>query len=72
MADWSEVETGVLLELYQEHDVPSDSLIADAEALDAFVERLNARLGGSALTTDDVANRLLLLRKNGDLPRLRR
>jgi len=72
MADWSEVETEVLQQLYQEHDVPSDSLIADAEDLDAFTERLNARLVGSAFTTDDIANRLLLLRKNGDLPRLRR
>lgn len=72
MKRWSNEHTEGLIELYREHDVPSDSLVADAEALDAFTQQLNRRLGGTDFAVEDVAKKLFSLRKAGRLPRLQR
>jgi len=72
MTEWSEQHVEILKALYEENDVPSDSLIGDGAALSRFAQEVNRRLGGAALSDEEVAEELLRLRKGGKLPRLRR
>jgi hypothetical protein len=72
MKRWSKEHTDALIGLYREHNVPSDSLVADAEVLDAFTQQVSRRLGGTDFADEDVAKKLFSLRKAGRLPRLQR
>ncbi|HUW82740.1 MAG TPA: hypothetical protein VMZ31_08095 [Phycisphaerae bacterium] len=72
MTGWSEQHVETLKTLYEENDVPSDSLIGDGTALSRFTQELNRRLGDAAFSDEEVADELFRLRKDGKLPRLRR
>ena len=62
-----------LKRLYKETDIPSDRLIKDRTALDAFAAALNGRTRRNiAFSAEEVADQLLRLRKAGKLPRIRR
>ena len=72
MTVWSNRHAEALVELYEQNDVPSDSLIGDGSALTSFTAALNRRLGDATFTEEDVAAKLLALRKAAKLPRLRK
>jgi len=71
MEKWSDTEIEKLKLWYQQNNVPSDQLIKDKDALDKFTEWFNKELGCDK-TSKDVAGQLLILRKKGVLPRLRK
>ena len=60
-----------LKQLYLEFDTPADRVLSNPELAEQFFSRVSDRMGVS-LERQMVFNRLLNLRKNGDLPRLRR
>ena len=73
MENWEESQVEVLFRLYVENDMPSDQLISEEDALNSFVCKLNERIGHpDHFSCEDVAQKLLSLRKAGKLPRIRR
>jgi hypothetical protein len=73
MGNWTETQTRELKDLYVEANVPSDQLLKDKTTLDTFVRTFNSRLDGNAeFTAEEMASKLLRLRKSGKLPRIRR
>ena len=73
MGNWTETQTRELKDLYVEVNVPSDQLLKDKTALGTFVRTFNSRLDGKAeFTAEEIASKLLRLRKSGKLPRIRR
>ena len=72
MVTWKSVETETLKKLYVENDVPSDRLIKSSKNLARFTGTFNQHLDNkSDFTEEQVADKLLKLRKSGKLPRLR-
>jgi len=65
-------EEEVLKNLYVEFDIPSDSLIKDKDSLSKFTTTFNERLPNApGFTDEEVATKLLRVRKSGNLPRIR-
>ncbi len=60
-----------LRQLYLEFDTPADRVLTNPQLAELFFNRVSDRMGVS-LEREAVFKRLLNLRKNGDLPRLRR
>ena len=73
MVTWTNEEIEELKKLYVENDIPSDALIKDKTALLNFTSNLNNILpsNNTSFSEQDVADKLLSLRKSGKLPRLR-
>ena len=67
---WTEESIEELKKLYIETDIPSDTLIKESDSLASFTCELNARLLKS-FTKEDVATKLLSVRKKGNLPTIR-
>lgn len=61
-----------LVRTYEGFDVPVDQFIGDDGLTDAFVTAVRAEAGDPNLATQEVMRRLVSLRKQGRLPRLRR
>lgn len=73
MSNWNTVAVEVLVNLYVETNIPSDPLIKDYSVLCGFTATLNSRLDSQEnFTTEEVASKLMSIRKAGRLPRLRR
>ena len=73
MAKWSANEIEELKNLYKTNNLPSDQLIKDKTALESFAKILNSRLKRETpFTPEEIADRLLRIRKSGKLPRIRR
>jgi hypothetical protein len=73
MADWGARKIEQLKRLYKETNAPGDQLIKDKAALEKFTGAFNQRVGPSAnYVPEEVADRLLKLRKSGKLPRIRK
>ena len=72
MAEWTDFAVEELGKLYVETDVPSDSLIKDKNLLSNFTVTLNSRLGNDDdFNIEEVATKLLQIRKSGKLPTIR-
>ena len=72
MVKWEYETTEELKRLYIETDTPSDTLIKDKKGLSDFTQTLNTRLSNMEdFAEEEVASKLLSLRKSGKLPRLR-
>ena len=72
MVKWEYETTEELKKLYIETDTPSDTLIKDKKGLSDFTQTLNTRLSNMEdFAEEEVASKLLSLRKSGKLPRLR-
>ncbi len=72
MLKWEYETTEELKKLYIETDIPSDTLIKDKKGLSDFTQTLNTRLSNMEdFAEEEVATKLLSLRKSGKLPRLR-
>lgn len=72
MSKWTQEEIDVLISLYGANNVPSDELIKDQSALSAFINEFNKRSKNANRSSKEIADKLLNLRKSGQLPRLRR
>ncbi len=73
MANWSSATEQKLKDVYVEFNIPSDTLIADETLMSKFVERFIASSGCSVdFSAKSIAEKLLSLRKKGELPRLRK
>jgi len=57
---------------YEAFNVPVDQFIGDAELTDAFVAAVSSRTGVAISDSPAIMRRLVNLRKQGRLPRLRR
>lgn len=72
MEKWTNEQREELKKLYIKTNVPSDSLIKNAEALSHFTNTLNAHLAcQSFFAPEQVASELLRIRKSGKLPKIR-
>ena len=72
MEKWDNKEIEELKRFYKENDVPSDQLVKDKSALDAFTSSFNIKLGPRTdFSSKEVADQLFKLRKGGKLPRIR-
>ena len=72
MEKWDVEQIEELKNLYIETDIPSDSLIKDKTALANFTKRLNLKFGNNNnFTEEEIADKLLSLRKSANLPRIR-
>ena len=72
MGNWNTDEIEALKQAYVENDIPSDSLVMDKDALDAFTHKFNERIASiKVFDSEEIADRLLKLRKNKKLPRIR-
>ena len=60
-----------LQQLYLEFDTPADRVLSNPRLAEMFFARVRDRMG-APLERETVFNRLLTLRKSGNLPRLRR
>jgi hypothetical protein len=60
----------LITETYILLDIPSDTLVRTPRYLDAFVRLLPER--HRPVESEELARRIITLRKNGSLPRLRR
>lgn len=73
MGKWKNEQIETLIQLYIEHNTTSDKLISDENSLKNFVSKLNSKIKNTeCFTAEDVANKILSLRKAGKLPRIRR
>ena len=73
MGKWKNEQIEALINLYREHDMTSDKLISDESSLKSFVSKLNGRIKSTeCFTAEEVAEKILSLRKAGKLPRIRR
>ncbi|NLW84691.1 MAG: hypothetical protein GXY41_09875 [Phycisphaerae bacterium] len=72
MEKWCQEEIDALVKLYENNDIPSDSLIKDKIALSRFSASFNDEFKNKPRTEKEIAGKLLGLRKSGRLPRLRR
>ncbi|OHB55286.1 MAG: hypothetical protein A2Y07_11020 [Planctomycetes bacterium GWF2_50_10] len=70
MARWSVQQTEQLRDLYVKTNITSDDLIKEQSRLDMFTKELNAQTG-TIFSTEEVAGKLLRLRKSKKLPRIR-
>jgi hypothetical protein len=61
-----------LVAAYEEFNVPVDGFFGDERLTQAFVATVAGRLGAMDLDAQEVMRRLINLRKQGRLPRLRR
>ncbi len=61
-----------LKHLYRETNVPADRLATSPELRETFAAKFRARTGQASTATDEVIRLLLRLRKQRQLPRLRR
>jgi len=71
MGKWDDTEIEKLKLWYQQNNMPSDQLIKDKDVLDKFTESFNEKFGYDKISKD-IADKLLILRKKGSLPRLRK
>jgi hypothetical protein len=72
MEKWGNIEIRELKSFYKENNVPSDQLVKDKAALDAFTSKFNNRVQSDQnFTSKEVADQLFKLRKGGKLPRVR-
>ncbi len=62
----------VLPDLYREFDVPADRLVTDPVLGDRFVEMVHERAPDDDSDKGAILQRLITMRKKGQLPRLRR
>lgn len=69
--DWSINAVEILKNLYIQTDIPSDTLIKCKESLSKFTITLNSQLSDESFPEEEVASKLLRLRKSGKLPTLR-
>jgi hypothetical protein len=72
MENWNEQNTRDLITLYKFTDIPSDIIIRDSDLLKLFTDKYNAQTKGLLQSCDNISCALLLFRKSGFLPRLRR
>ena len=73
MGKWKNEQIGTLIQLYIEYNMTSDKLISEESSLKSFVGKLNIKIKNTeCFTAEEVANKILSLRKAGKLPRLRR
>lgn len=68
--DWSEKSIEKLKKLYVETNITSDTLIKKKDLLSEFTQQLNSALTKNFF--EEVASKLLTLRKSKKLPTLRR
>jgi hypothetical protein len=61
-----------LAEVYEAFDVPLDRFFGDEVQVAELMERVHKRLPNCQFTANELMARLLSLRKQGKLPRLRR
>ncbi|MBW8001174.1 MAG: hypothetical protein FVQ80_04035 [Planctomycetes bacterium] len=72
MAEWTSEIEEELKKLYVETDIPSDTLIKSKENLSRFTSTLNSKLTDhDGFTQEEVAGKLLKIRKTGNLPTIR-
>ena len=72
MEKWESFEIEELKRFYEENDVPSDELVKNKAALDAFTADFNNRINRDQhFSSKEVADQLFKLRKSGNLPRIR-
>ena len=69
--DWSNEAVEALKEQYVETDIPSDTLIKCKKSMLIFTQNLNSKLANEHFLEEEVASKLLRLRKSGKLPTLR-
>ena len=62
----------ILVKTYEDFDTPADRFIGDAVLTEAFVTAVRRRAGDSSPDPLTIMRRLVTLRKQGRLPRLRR
>lgn len=73
MGKWKNEQIETLIQLYIEYNMTSDKLISEESSLKSFVGKLNSKIKNTeCFTAEEVANKILSLRKAGKLPRLRR
>ena len=70
-ASLSEDDRVILRAIYIELGTPVDQLLTDPAAIDGLAEEFHAR-SGKMVAGERLVRELLVLRKRGDLPRLRR
>jgi hypothetical protein len=61
-----------LTKTYEEFNVPVDQFLGDSALIDAFVSAVQKRFAKADLDSLAIMRRLVNLRKQGKLPRLRR
>jgi hypothetical protein len=61
-----------LIAAYEQFDVPVDRFLGDDALTQEFIHLVANRFSGALLDSQDVMRRLMILRKKGQLPRLRR
>lgn len=72
MGKWGNNEIEELKRFYKENNVPSDQLIKVKSTLDNFTAKFNERFNPCQdFSSEEIADRLLKLRKSGKLPRIR-
>lgn len=72
MEKWNADIIEHLKQLYIETDVPSDQLIADNALLTRFTNQFNEKIEAPGnFTNEEVAQKLLRIRKSGQLPTIR-
>lgn len=69
--NWAEDSVQELKDWYVENDVTSDTLITNQDQLNEFTRKFNEKIGTSICTEEEVAEKLVRLRKSGKLPRIR-
>jgi hypothetical protein len=72
MEKWSKAEIEKLQLHYRQFKIPSDQLLKERDMLEKYTEWFNAKFSPDhQFAPEDIADRLLKLRKAGKLPRLR-
>jgi hypothetical protein len=61
----------ILPDVYRRFNVPADAIATDPAAANRFATMVRERMPGQAVDTGVILKRLITLRKNGKLPRLR-
>jgi hypothetical protein len=73
MEKWNEHEIAKIQMHYKQFNVPSDQILKEKEVLENFTEWFNTKFSPDhKFTSEDVADQLLKLRKNGKLPKIRK
>ncbi len=62
----------ILVKTYEDFDIPVDQFIGDAGLTEAFVVAVRRQAGDHGSDSQAIMRRLVTLRKQGRLPRLRR